>query len=392
MKKIILSVSILAILSSPVLVQAETDRQRIKSLEQKVDALVDMLEKQEDKISSSKADSVHIGGYGEMHFNQIKDKDKEYRGIDFHRLVLFVGYDFSDSTRFVSELEVEHAVASASKAGEFEVEQAYLEFDLDQQKTMQLRTGIILTPVGILNEIHEPATFYGVERPIIETTILPSTWWVGGAMFSQNLKSGLSYDLMISEGLKTSPGEPFNIKGGKQKTTSNAGNGGKADAFDFAMTARVKYTGIAGLELSAYTQYQPDLDQSAKISYAESATLLGFHVIYDIADFKATALYSRWDLAGNDAKTAEKNMQDGSYVELSYRPTEKWGAFVRQSQWQKKTNEDATQTDFGINYWHEPNVVFKADFQIMNKFAGRDTNQNITKKASAFNLGMGYHF
>ena len=389
MKKTILTTAILAVLSSSSLALAETDKQRIKVLEQKVDALVEMVEAKTTEIKENK---VHIGGYGEMHFNQIKDEDNEFRGIDFHRLVVFVGYDFSDSIRFVSELEVEHAVSSASKAGEFEVEQAYLEFDLDKEKSMKLKTGIILMPVGVINETHEPAVFYGVERPIIETTMLPSTWWSGGIMFTHNLNSGLSYDLFLSEGLKTKINDPFNIKGGKQKTTSAAGDGGKADAFDLAMTARVKYTGIAGLEVSAYTQYQPDLDQSAKESYADAAILMGAHAIYQFNDFKATALYANWTLEGDKAKAAKKDSQTGGYVELSYKPTEKIGVFVRQSQWQKKANESATQTDFGANYWPLPNIVFKVDFQIMNEFAGRDTNREILKKATAFNLGMGYHF
>ncbi|WP_319380445.1 porin [Thiomicrorhabdus sp.] len=404
---------------------ALTDKERIELLEQKVEALMQVIEQQQSGQvisqpampaatsqpehhltasetstpapvhSSSHAASgygVHFGGYGEMHANFINGDDEEKRGLDFHRLVLFMGYDFSPSARFVSELEVEHAVSSASKAGEVEVEQAYLEFDLAQDKSMQLRTGILLTPVGIINETHEPATFYGVERPIVETTILPSTWWGGGAMFSQRFNNGISYDFFVSEGLKTKETDPFNLKGGKQKTTSTAGQGGKADIFDIATTARIKYTGIAGLELSAYAQYQPDLDQSAKTSYADSATLIGGHAIYQLGDWKATALYARWDLAGDAAKAAKQNLQDGGYVELSYKPMEKLGLFARHSIWSKKAGEEANQTDFGVNYWPYPQIVFKADFQIMNEYAARDNDSDILTDATAINLGMGYHF
>ena len=97
------------------------------------------------------------------------------------------------------------------------------------------------------------------------------------------MSSGISYDFFLSEGLKTKETDAFNLKGGKQKTTSTAGQGGKADAFDLATTARIKYTGVPGLELAAYAQYQPDLDQSAKTNYADAATLFGAHVIYQIA-------------------------------------------------------------------------------------------------------------
>jgi hypothetical protein len=389
MKKTMLLSSILAVMSVSMVAKAETDQQRIQNLEQKVEALVEMVESQSSSVKENK---VHLGGYGEIHINQIKDESNEFRGLDFHRMVVFIGYDFSDTVRWVSEIEIEHATASASTAGMVIVEQGYLEFDFGSARDKHLKTGIILMPVGIVNETHEPAVFYGIERPIIESTILPSTWWGAGIMFTQKFNSGLSYDLFLSEGLKTRIDDPFNIKFGKQKTTSKPGDGGKAAIFDLAVTARIKYTGIAGLELSAYTQYQPDLDQSAEISYADSATMFGAHAIYQFDDFTVTGLYAGWKLDGDMAKAAEKDSQTGGYVELSYKPTEKIGVFVRQSQWQKKTDEQATQTDVGANYWPLPNVVFKADFQIMNEFAGRDTNRNILKKATAFNLGMGYHF
>lgn len=391
-KTVLLSAGLLVAFSQSVV--AQTDEERIKALEEKVDALTEVIEQKDSQgeHGSTKWDQVHIGGYGEMHYNRIDGDDEEKRGIDFHRLVVFLGYDFSDRVRLVSELEIEHTVSSASKAGEVEIEQAYLEFDLDQAQSMHLKTGIVLMPIGIINETHEPAIFYGVERPIIETTLIPSTWWAGGAMFSQKFDSGVSYDLFVSEGLKTSEANPFNIKAGKQKTTSFAGQGGKADAFDLAYTGRVKYTGMKGLELSAYAQYQPDLDQSAKDSYADSAVMIGAHAIYQLADFKLTGLYVNWTLDGDAAKAADQDTQNGGYAELSYKPFEKWGFFARYSEWYKKKGEDANQTDFGVNYWPLPDVVFKADYQIMNEFAARDTDRDILTKATAFNLGMGYQF
>ncbi len=417
--KTTLKASVAAIaLSATQMAFAKTDKERIQALEEKVEALMQMLEQQapqkakqiqaaESKASQSSADSshsssgygVHLGGYGELKANFINGNDEdingesnEVRGLNFHRLVVFMGYDFSPKARFVSELEIEHVVASASKAGVVEIEQAYLEFDLVDDKSQQLRTGIILMPVGVVNEVHEPATFYGVERPIIETTLLPSTWWAGGVMYSQRFDSGISYDLFLSEGLKTSSSDPFNIKAGKQKTTSSAGQGGKADITNLATTGRIKYTGTAGLELSAYAQYQPDLDQGASGDWADSATMLGGHAIYQMGDWKATALYTRWDLEGDAAEILEQDVQQGGYVELSYKPYEKVGLFARHSEWSKKEGEDANQTDFGVNYWPYPEIVFKADFQVMNEYATRDTDRNILTEAKAFNLGMGYHF
>ena len=122
-------------------------------------------------------DKTSLGGYGELHYEG-GNKDQ----FDFHRYVLFVGHEFDENTRLFTEFELEHALAGDGKPGEVELEQAWVEFDLDQSSNA--RAGVFLIPVGILNETHEPPTFYGVERNRVEKNIIPSTWWEGGAGFS----------------------------------------------------------------------------------------------------------------------------------------------------------------------------------------------------------------
>ena len=216
---------------------------------------------------------------------------------------------------------------------------------------------------------------------MIETTIIPTTWYVGGVMFSHQLGGGISYDIMLSEGLKTDETEPFDLKGGKQKTSF-------ADTFDLATTVRVNYRGIPGLELSGYAQYQPDLDQSARESYAESATLIGGHVIYQLGNVTTKALYARWDVSGDAAALAEQDVQEGGYVEVSYRPGDTWGVFARHSGWTQTTDLKATQVDFGVSYFPHPDVVLKADYQIQNE----DANDPDSLDGDGFNLGIGYQF
>jgi len=375
--KLSLLLPVALLLSNPSL--AATDQDRIKALEEQVEALAEALEN-DDSESTSKENRVHIGGYGELHYNNLDQNGEDKRELDLHRMVLFFGYDFNERARFISEFEVEHIIASGGSRGAVEVEQVYVEMDL--KDNMHLQTGVMLMPIGIINETHEPPTFYGVERPVVETTIIPTTWWSAGLGFTHKLDNGIRYDVMLTEGLKTedpnsvSSAEPFNIKKGKQKSSF-------ADAFDLAVTGRVKYTGVPGLELAAYAQYQPDLDQSARESYAESATLLGGHAIYQFNDVTAKALYARWDLAGDEAKTAGKDLQDGSYVELAWRPTERWGVFARQSAWSQSSSEDSAQTDVGLNFYPFKDIVFKADYQLQNDDAG---------DADGFNLGFGYQF
>jgi hypothetical protein len=363
-------------------------------LEQKINELESLLDERlgllADSIDSSEQvpkNRVHIGGYGEMHYNSLTANDEDKRQLDLHRMVLFFGYDFSDNVRFVSEFEVEHTLVSGgSEHGAVEIEQAYVELDVFNDA--QFRTGVMLMPIGIVNETHEPPTFYGTERPIIETTIIPSTWYSAGISLSKTFDNGLSYDVLLTEGLKTEDpttsddADPFYLKGGKQKASYS-------DAFDLAVTGRLRYRGITGLELATYGQYQPDLDQSAEESYADSATLLGGHAIYQFGTLTATALFARWDVAGDAAKAAGKDVQQGGYVELSHRQNEKWGVFTRHSAWSEQEDDSATQTDFGVNYYPHPDVVFKADYQLQNDDA--ESREDINS-GDGFNLGMGYQF
>lgn len=359
----------------------EEMQQRMDAMEARFEAQLNALA---DELEASRAESsgkdLHFGGYGEMHYRRLDDNGEDVRELDFHRWVFFLGYDFSDRMRFISEFELEHTVAPGSEGnGAVELEQAYVEYDL--ASNMQVRGGIMLTPVGIINETHEPPTFYGVERPIIETSIIPTTWFVGGAMFSHQVGGGFSYDIMLSEGFKTDETDPFYLKGGKQKTSF-------ADAFDLATTVRVNYRGIPGLELSGYAQYQPDIDQSARESYADAATLLGGHVIYQLGDITTKALYARWDLSGDAAAQAEQDVQEGGYVEVSYRPSDSWGVFARQSGWTQQTDVNASQTDVGVSYFPHPDVVLKADYQMQND----EANDPDSVDGDGFNLGIGYQF
>ena len=117
-----------------------------------------------------------FGGYGELHYNSLErdnasaSKDE----IDFHRFVMFTGHQFSDSVRFFSELEVEHSIAGDGQVGEIELEQAYIEWDFAGQQ--RAKAGLFLLPIGIINETHEPETFYGTERNNVEKNIIPATW------------------------------------------------------------------------------------------------------------------------------------------------------------------------------------------------------------------------
>ena len=109
----------------------------------------------------------------DFHVNKLEREDAI---IDFHRFVLIMSHSFSPRIRFVGELELEHAfVEGLEEAGEVELEQAYVDFLIT--RGFNLRAGMVLVPMGIINERHEPPVFQGVERPFVDTVIIPTTWF-----------------------------------------------------------------------------------------------------------------------------------------------------------------------------------------------------------------------
>jgi len=349
--------------------KVEKNEQDVKSTDEKVEATVNAIE---SNLSSSTNSKTTIGGYGELHYNNIDDKES----IDFHRFVLFFGHEFTDSIRFFSELELEHALSGDGKPGEVELEQAYIEMDLTESTT--LKTGLFLIPVGITNETHEPPTFYGVERNPVEKNIIPSTWWEAGAGINTHFSDGLSADFAIHSGLNvpTDGSKAFLIRNGRQKVA-------KANADSLAYTARIKYTAIPGLELAATYQVQTDVSQG---DLGADANLFSAHVAYKNNAFAVRALYATWDISGAEAASFGRDSQEGYYIEPSYKINEKFGLFARYNAWDNNAGDsddtEKKQTNIGLNYWPHENVVFKIDVE--NRFGAQD--------GSGFNLGVGYQF
>ncbi|GAA4356784.1 FlxA-like family protein [Kangiella marina] len=346
-------------------------KESVKKADKKAEASVEAAEKSMNNSASSK---LSFGGYGELHYNNIEDKES----IDFHRFVTFMGYQFTDSIRFFSELELEHSLSGDGKPGEVELEQAYVEIDVTDATS--IKSGLFLVPVGILNETHEPPTFYGVERNPIEKNIIPTTWWEAGAGVTSKLAEGLTADFAIHSGLEV-PNDAgvydFSIRSGRQKVA-------KANADSFAYTARIKYTAIPGLELAASVQHQTDLTQGVLNA---DANLYTAHAIYNVDGFGIRALYAGWDIDSAEAEMNGQDKQDGFFVEPSYRFNDEFGIFARYSVWDNAAgnssiNTEMKQSNVGFNYWPHENVVFKFDLE--NRSGAQDGN--------GFNLGVGYQF
>jgi outer membrane murein-binding lipoprotein Lpp len=347
----------------------------------KVEAVADVAEAASagagalSRISSN----TTLGGYGELHLNKLNDQNgsSDTDQIDYHRFVLFIGHEFSPGLRFFSELEVEHSLAGEGKPGEVELEQAYVEMDLNASH--RAKAGLFLVPVGILNETHEPPTFYGAERNAVEKEIIPSTWWESGLALSGQLTETLSYDFAYTSGLKTDGS--FDIRKGRQKSA-------EAVAKDGAWTGRLKFS-QSGLQLAGTLHYQEDLLQSTAGDDAP-ALLAELHGIYEAGPFSLRALWAQWDIDNDTAESIDADKQRGWYIEPGYKITNNLGLFARYSEWDEKaggnsSDSEYSQLDVGVSFWPHENVVLKLDYQTQDAPDGKT-------ELDGFNFGVGYHF
>jgi uncharacterized coiled-coil protein SlyX len=384
-------------------------QQQVAATDAKVEATADALDSRAatvpGKTAASWAERTTVGGYAELHYNNLDDHATAADGgaddvnmVDLHRFVIFLSHRFSDRLRFASELEVEHAVAAEDTEGEVEVEQAWVEFDLNPRH--HLRAGVDVLPIGIINQTHEPNTFYGVERNPIETEIIPSTWWEAALAATGELGAGFSYDLYLHSGLSvpTAGDSPFRIRDGRQEVS-------EASDQDLAVTGRLKYTAIPGLELAVALQYQADYTGTADAADV-GATLFEAHADWRHASgLGLRALYARWDLDrdrthGVDPDAVGAGTLDGWYVEPSYRfalphaDLGEIGIFARYNQWDEYNRLAGMdfryvrmdRVNVGFNYWPHPQVVLKFDAQ------WEDADGSTDRELDGFNLGLGLQF
>ncbi len=364
--------------------QLERTQNQAVETDAKVEAVAEVIDSQPAQQASSQ--KTTIGGYGELHYNNLdaNDPSRDVEEIDFHRFVLFFGHEFNDKTRFYSEFELEHgfvADSGGSTPGEVELEQAFVEFDLGRD--LHSKAGVFLLPVGILNETHEPPTFYGVERNDVENIIVPSTWWEAGAGLNGRWGSDWNWDLAVSSGLQmpTSGGSAFRVRSGRQKAA-------KAFANDGAVTGRLRYLGIAGLQAAVTVQYQFDPSQAANDGL-DDGTLVEAHVDYQNNGFGLRALYAHWDFSGVAVEAAGADSQTGWYIEPSYRLNKRLGFYTRYEDVDAaRTRDQFDQWELGLNWWPGENVVVKFDYRNRN----HDLDSELGRDFTGIDIGLGYSF
>jgi hypothetical protein len=232
---------------------------------------------------------VSIGGYGELFYQNFDStlddgspNDAE-DSLDLLRAVLYFGYKFNDKFLFNSEIEFEHS--TTGEDGEVSLEFAYV--DYLWRDPVNVRAGLLLLPMGFVNELHEPTVFLGSTRPETERRIIPTTWRENGAGIFGDI-GPLTYRTYVVNGFDASGFSAAGLRDGRQ-------DGSKAKADDFAWTGRLDYVATPGLVAgaSAYVGNSGQGLEDATGSIDAATSILEAHVDWRWKGLELRALGAR---------------------------------------------------------------------------------------------------
>jgi hypothetical protein len=262
-----------------------------------------------------------FGGYGEITYNAPSNGNSV---VDFRRFVLFFGHDFDEHIRFYSEVEFEHAVSSFDDRGEAEIEQGYLDGLFTKQ--FNVRAGLILMPMGIVNVCHEPPSFHGVDRPDADVYVIPSTWREPGFGVFGELAEGLRYQLYVVDGFDANgfTAESAIAEGHQEAQLAYAGDGGAIARVDYepvlgTVIGVSAYGGTSGNSLRQAVGYVPiglfDLDARTRRGAFSARAELTMLLVGDAANLdRALASGSADQMAAGPVSSRSQ----GGYVEVAY--------------------------------------------------------------------------
>ena len=359
---------------------------------------------QVDPASSLDSGATRLFGYGEANYNRYRDANRTSKA-DMRRFVFGIGHRFNDNLTFVGEVEYEHGVVSAGDRGEAEIEQAYLNYKFNDR--LNIKAGLFLIPLGILNETHEPTTYYGVERNEIETRIIPTTWRELGFGVHGLIGEGLKYDVGMTTGFDAGKlDDPsVGIRSAHQE-------GQLANAHDLSVYGALNYRRpgllIGGGVFTGNTGQNGQTNPMLK-GVAAHLTLWDMHAKYSVGRLDLQGLYAAGRigdadklnaafLASSPAPFAAPKSFKGWYTQAAYHVFKQrdfdLAPFVRYERYEIRQQVDVANgllqdpknlervTTLGLNFRLHSQVVLKTDVQ----------SYATDKTKNRFNVGVGYMF
>ena len=352
-----------------------------------------------DFTKTSTLGNLYIRMYGDVQLTQQVNSNTYTPGkFDASRIVALFGYQFDRNTQFVTEWELEHA-------NEIYLEQAFVKHKLGGN--LSIKAGMILIPMGIINEYHEPNNYYSVDRPYLDKNLVPTTWRDLGAGITGLFPSyDLKYQLYLVNGfLGYKNGQALfnqesNFRSGRQKGVKTIFStlpslSGQLEYYGLknGKVGVSLYAGESNSDAFAGISRNNEASRIAADSTSLVSSMVGFHASTKVKslNIKSQLIYTynhdvqAYNKKGNTDLAAHVM---GFYTELGIPLTkdEKFLAFTRYSVIDKLLEAEGGIHHIltsGLNYFPTNGAVFKLEGQIFD----------IQKDAKYFiNCGVGVWF
>jgi len=355
-------------------------------------------------VQEAAPNAISLFGYGELNMTRPRHNVAESVATA-RRGVLGFGYRFNDRTRFAAELEIENAVVSAGDRGEAAFEQLYVEHDIQDQ--LSAKMGLFLLPIGYMNETHEPTRYMGVQRNLVETAIIPTTWREMGLGLRGTNDNGVRWDagVVTSFDLTKWPTESAQTKESPLGAIHQEGQ--LAKAASLAYYGVLNYDGIAGFNIGG-SLFQGGIAQKQTIpSPHASVTLTEIHTKWQVGAWDLVALTAQGrfhDVSAFNASAGGLNnpVPDqfrGWYTQAAYRLWRQGDySLIPFARYERvntalsfsglpvglapAVDPDTRVWTMGANFYLHPQVVLKLDTQ-------RYLNNSALDR---LNLGVGFHY
>jgi hypothetical protein len=352
---------------------------------------------------------VSIGGYGEVNYSNLASRDQSGNPtssddvITVLRAVMYLGYKFDQHFVLNTEIEYENAVVASDKGGEAEVEFAYI--DYMHSAALNVRSGLLLIPSGLVNQLHEPTAFLGARRPDVETFIIPSTWREIG-IGSYGTVGPLSYQAYGVNGLNAAG---YTSDGGIREGSQE---GSEALAKSWAFAGRLDFTAVPGF-LAGVSVFTGDAGQGqftpSGLKISALTTVVDAHVDWRWRGLWLRGLYAHTTIQQAELINQLNNFegdesvgstQEGWYVQGGYDvlslidtkfnliPFVRYEEYDTQAKvpvgYARNPANDIHELTLGLVFQPIPQLVVKADWQQRHNAALTGTN--------VFNASFGYVF
>jgi hypothetical protein len=298
-----------------------------------------------------------IGGYidHELIWN---DKKKTF---DQHRFIPFIHASVSDRIHVTAEIEFEHGgLVKGTGESDGEVKLEFATIDISFAEYLNYRAGVILSPLGRFNLIHDSPLNDLTNRPLVNRQIIPTTLSEAGMGFFGTIyptqAALVGYEIYLVNGFGGATEASIRSGRGSQKQDNNE---------EKSVVGRLNYSPLIGVDLGAslhWGAYDDDGDDNLTIAALDGSVNRG--------PWEVRGEFAR---ASVDGAAAEDRF--GYYAQAAYHflpgllpqfPNSIFTATFRYDFIDLDVSEETRYT-LGINLRPEEDTVIKLDYELYDR-------------------------